>query len=152
MKKLKWVRACLDWAYCASAFWVSRFHFFFFFFQRLWTVTALFLHMDSMCRRQSALFIEPKPLYSGKKYIKNGSHGNIHTFKNCFATMFSVFSFLQNKLYPNGPFIFWKSIHWLHVVYILNTHVKFCVKWILFTIWCINLFSIHNFKLQKLAI
>ena len=26
-------------------------------------------------------------------FIKNGSHGTIHTFKNCFATVFSVFSF-----------------------------------------------------------
>ena len=27
------------------------------------------------------------------KNIKNGSHGIIHTFKNYFATVFSVFSF-----------------------------------------------------------
>ena len=27
-----------------------------------------------------------------KIYIKNGSHGTIHTFKNYFATVFSVFS------------------------------------------------------------
>ena len=35
--------------------------------------------------------------------IKNGSHGTIHTFKNYFATVFSVFSFQfqQNKFYPN---------------------------------------------------
>ena len=29
------------------------------------------------------------------KNIKNGSHDTIYTFKNCFATMFSVFSFQQ---------------------------------------------------------
>ena len=37
-----------------------------------------------------------------KKNIKNMSHGTIHTFKNyCY----SVFSFQQNKLYPNGPLL-----------------------------------------------
>ena len=35
-------------------------------------------------------------------FIKNGSHGTIHTFKNYFATVFSVFSF---QLYPNGPWL-----------------------------------------------
>ena len=34
-------------------------------------------------------------------FIKNGSHGTIHAFKKYFATMFSVFSFSKNKLYPN---------------------------------------------------
>ena len=38
-------------------------------------------------------------------FIKNGSHSTIHTFKNYFATVFSVFSFQfqQNKFYPNRP-------------------------------------------------
>ena len=39
------------------------------------------------------------------KNIKNGSHGTIYTFKNYFATVFSVFSFSNNKLNPNGPLI-----------------------------------------------
>ena len=38
-----------------------------------------------------------------KKYIKNGPHGTIHIFKNYFATVFLVFSFSKNKLYPNRP-------------------------------------------------
>ena len=37
------------------------------------------------------------------KNIKNGSHDTIHTFKNYFATVFSVFSFSNNKFNPNGP-------------------------------------------------
>ena len=57
--------------------------------------------------RQISLFMycsrDPQPLYSEKKNIKNGSHNTIHTFKNYFATVFSIFSFQQNKLYPNGP-------------------------------------------------
>ena len=40
----------------------------------------------------------------------------------------------------------------LHILYALNTHVKFCVNRILFTIWFIRLYFMHNFKLQKLAI
>ena len=40
----------------------------------------------------------------------------------------------------------------LHVLYALNTQVKFCVNWILITIWSISLYFIHNFKLQKLVI
>ena len=39
----------------------------------------------------------------GLKNIKNGSHGTIHTFKNYFATVFLVFSFNKNELYPNRP-------------------------------------------------
>ena len=31
--------ARLDWAYCSSAFWVSQFFLFFFFFQHVWAVT-----------------------------------------------------------------------------------------------------------------
>ena len=40
-------------------------------------------------------------------FIKNGSYNTIYTFKNYFATMFSVsvFNFSKNKLYPNRPFM-----------------------------------------------
>ena len=40
----------------------------------------------------------------------------------------------------------------LHVLYALNTYVKFYVNKILFTICSINLNFMHNFKLQKFAI
>ena len=39
----------------------------------------------------------------------------------------------------------------LYILNALNTQVKICVKRMLFAI-SINLFFIHNFKLQKLAI
>ena len=51
-----------------------------------------------------ALFIGPT-ITLFKKNIKNWSHGTIHTFKNYFVIVFSVFSFSKNKLYPNGPWI-----------------------------------------------
>ena len=37
------------------------------------------------------------------KNIKNRSYDTIHAFKNYFATILSVFSFINNKLNPNGP-------------------------------------------------
>ena len=43
-------------------------------------------------------------LCRGQKYCLytiHGSHNTIHIFKNYFATLFSVFSFNKNKLYPN---------------------------------------------------
>ena len=40
----------------------------------------------------------------------------------------------------------------LHVFYVLNTHIKFYINWILFTIQLINLFFMHNFRLQNFEI
>ena len=37
-----------------------------------------------------------------KIFIKIGSHGTIHTFKNCFVTIFLIFN---NKQYPKRPII-----------------------------------------------
>ena len=42
------------------------------------------------------------------KNIKNGSHGIIHTFKIYFATVFSVFSFSNNKFNPNRPIFYFQ--------------------------------------------
>ena len=67
--------------------WKSHFVLFFFFF--FFVPAALF---DQVNREQctDALFMVPQiPLFS-HFFIKNGSHGTIHTFKNYFATMFSV--------------------------------------------------------------
>ena len=38
------------------------------------------------------LFMGPTTTLFRKKNIKNGSHGTIHTFKNYFATVFSIFN------------------------------------------------------------
>ena len=43
---------------------------------------------------------DPQISFFSKIFIKNWSHGTIHTFKNDFVTVFSVFS---NKQYPNRP-------------------------------------------------
>ena len=36
---------------------------------------------------------DPHTSFFSKIFIKNGSHGTIHIFKNYFTTVFSVFSF-----------------------------------------------------------
>ena len=38
---------------------------------------------------------DPQTSFFSKIFIKNGFHGIIHTFKNYFATIFSVFNFQQ---------------------------------------------------------
>ena len=40
----------------------------------------------------------------------------------------------------------------LHSFYILNIIVRFYVNMMLFTVWFINLFFMHNFRLQKFKI
>ena len=72
--------------------------FFFFFFFQPHDFSPLY-SAPVYCSR------DPQTLLFGNFFIKNGSHGTIHTFKNYFSTVFSVFSFQQNKLYPNGPLI-----------------------------------------------
>ena len=37
----------------------------------------------------------------------------------------------------------------LHILYVLNTNVKFCINQVLFTIRSLNLFFIHNFIVKK---
>ena len=74
--------------------------FFFFFSTRFFLrQLSLFMHCSSTVH---ALFMRPIATLL-KKNIKNGSHGTIYTFKNYFATVFSVFSFSKNNLYPNRP-------------------------------------------------
>ena len=48
-------------------------------------------------------------------FIKNESRGTIYTFKNYFTTVFSIsiFSFSNNKLNPNRPYI--SKTHFLFV-------------------------------------
>ena len=72
----------------------SRFQLFFLFFLRVFCFLrqlSLFTHYNNTVH---ALFMDPTTtLFRKKKFIKNGSHGTIYTFKNYFATVFLVFSF-----------------------------------------------------------
>ena len=69
---------------------VSVFAFFFFFLGEKRISVAFMLFQWVPCTVHRTY----KPLFN-KIFIKNGSYGTIHTFKNYFATMFSVFSFQQ---------------------------------------------------------
>ena len=40
----------------------------------------------------------------------------------------------------------------IYILYIFNTHVKFCINQILFTFRSTNLLFMHNFILQKFEI
>ena len=56
-------------------------------------------------REQKSLFIVYSTVYVLKN-IKNEFYGIIHTFKNYFITIFSVFGFSNNKFNPNGPYVY----------------------------------------------
>ena len=77
----------------ASAF-PPLFFSFFFFYRECWLLCVNSALMHCSRDSQTSLF--------SNFFIKNGSHGTIHTFKNYFVTMFLVFSF---QLYPNGPLV-----------------------------------------------
>ena len=83
----------------ATKFWIRvAFLFFFFFF---FTACFDFSVVNSTLVYYSRV---SQTSFFSNFFIKNGSHSTIHTFKNYFATVFSVFSFQfqQNKFYPNG--------------------------------------------------
>ena len=88
----------------ASTFFVLRFSLFFFFFLGSAAIVD-FVNCEQCIR---ALFTVPQITLFSNFFIKNRSHSTIYTFKNYFATVFSisVFSFSKNKLNPNGPLIY----------------------------------------------
>ena len=86
----KWVFGSL-FAFVRFAFSPSAFFFLFFF--SMFIISTI--HARYYAMRETKLLHcswNPQPLYSEKKNIKNRSHRTIHTFKNYFATVFSVFS------------------------------------------------------------
>ena len=82
----------------ASTFFELRFSIFFFFL----AVIVDFVNCKQYIR---VLFTVPQITLFNHFFIKNGFHSTIYTFKNYFATLFSVsvFSFSKNKLNPNTP-------------------------------------------------
>ena len=75
------------WIKMIVAFSVSCFSFLF--FSCAWTVTSHGFTVHALFITVHALFITVHVL----KNIKNGSYSTIHTFKNYFASVLSVFSF-----------------------------------------------------------
>ena len=97
----KWTFSkCLDRNYCVWRFAIC--FFFSFSFSHVCSFYRQILLFTHCSNTVYALFMEPTAtLFRKKIYIKIGSYGTIYTFKNYFVTVFSVFSFSKNKLYPN---------------------------------------------------
>ena len=91
------------WIEMNVVFSVSRFPFFFFFLRVNSNLT--WVHCSRTVYHCSCTVHHCLCTVHALKNIKNGSHGTIHTFKNYFATVLSVFSFSNNKPNPNGPFV-----------------------------------------------
>ena len=95
------------------SFFLFFFLFFFFVFTRFGVMRLLFMHcsLNSSCKCWlfhseqciRALFMDPQILLFSNFFIKNGSHGTIHTFKNYFVTVFSVFSFSKISYIQTDP-------------------------------------------------
>ena len=84
---------------------------FFIFFQSVSRDYALFSRSYALFSGSRALFMGPTNTLFRKKKFKTGSHSTIHIFKNYVATVFLVFNFQQNKLYPNRPVVsFWEQL------------------------------------------
>ena len=84
--------------------WIARFarlRSTLFLFFSAWTVKS----HEFIVQRQKSLFMNCSSTFHTFKNIKNGSHDTIHIFKNYFATVFSVFSFNNNKFNLNWPLI-----------------------------------------------
>ena len=81
----------LDSAESCGTFSVSRFHFFFFFLHVNSNLT--WVHCAGDKNHYSCIVYHCWRTVYALKNIKNRSYGTIHTFKNYFATVLSIFSF-----------------------------------------------------------
>ena len=95
--------ACKDLVYVWIAFFSGR-----------WAFTFNF------CRFR-ALFMGPTSLKFSNFNFKIGSHGIIYTFKNYFATVFSVFN---NKRYPNRHLLYLEHSHQLVQIFFVYFSIK----------------------------
>ena len=97
--------------------------FIFLFFKRVWTVIVLFTHMDSLCSRQSSLFIGPTTTLFGKKFIKNGSHNTIHPFKNYLLRYFKFSILAKISCIRTDPTYF-ENLTIDYMFFIFLTHMS----------------------------
>ena len=122
-------RQCLDPRFFHVCVCVCSFPFFFFFFFGFHAFSVLRCGYCSMNSNRKCWLLQwtvqictvhgPTNLFFINFFIKNGSHSTIHTFKNYFATVFSVFSFQfqQNKFYPNTPIIIcWNGFFMMEIL------------------------------------
>ena len=100
----------------------AAFFHFFFFFPLHFTHFAL---GQGTINTVAILFIYCSSIVYVFKNIKNGSHDTIHTFKYYFATVFSVFSFNNNKFNPNGPILWASAIVKVALVFLFHMCKRF---------------------------
>ena len=112
----------------STCIWVSHF-FFFFFWEKHFTFSEMGLCFFSGSR---VMFTGPtSTLFRKKKNFKIGSHNTIHTFKNYFTTIFSIFSkinSIQTDLSTTLPSIFMGVITFKSVrmkIKIISSHLFF---------------------------
>ena len=81
---------------------------------------------------------EPQTSFFNKTFIKNESHNTIHTFKNYFVTVFSIFSkingiqihfqFLSMVLSATKNYISYISYFQMDSKYLFGQRPRFCVS------------------------
>ena len=119
-----WCRhiACLDPTYWRLRLALARF-LFFFFFSFFFFSTAV---IDISPMNSTPVYCSRDPQISlfSNFFIKNGSHGTIHIFKNYFATVFSVFSFSKISSIQTDLRVQCKNVGF-HVLGLKTQHLKF---------------------------
>ena len=98
---------------------LQRLRFFFFFFGRA------FLWLWALFSRFCALFTEPTNLFFNKIFIKNESHSTIHTFKNYFIIVFSIFTKIRVSKHTFNLYLNLTIPHLLLSIYLFIFY--FCV-------------------------
>ena len=112
---VQWYISAILWVFGFSLLLRFSFTVCFLFFLFFFLAREQWSHLSSLCRdKNHYLYTVHHCLHTVHtlKNIKNGSHSTIHTFKNYFATVLSVFNFSNNKLNPNRPFVFFWGENW----------------------------------------
>ena len=100
LKKLTWPHAHLDWAYCANAFWVSRFFFFFFVSTRMNSNNTILAHGFTVQETKCTVHRTYNHFILKKKILKMGPMALFTLLKiillQCFQfSVFSKISYIQ---------------------------------------------------------
>ena len=122
--------------------------------------TSFYLLCDNSNEHPHVSFSHVTYLIIMRLIVKGSSNNNkvkVQTTPLKFWIRF-LFKLLWRKTFQTLFFFFLLDVNFenitigLHVLYILNTYVKFCSNWMLFIIQSINIFLIYNILPQKLEI
>ena len=116
---LAWIGliACLHYEFNVSSI------IFFRFFRHVWTVTILFMHMDSMCNRQSALFTRPTTTLCKKKKLKMGPTALFNHSKIILLRYFQFSAFSKISCIRTDPTYF-ENLTIDYMFFIFLTHMS----------------------------